>query len=130
MLDIVLSLVLGFVIGWRINQFLQLIAFKRILQELGISEVDMRRLAKKNGIELPDEPRDPEPAAPGPQPVIEIRIEQHQGQLFAWRLDTDQFLAQGQDSEGLQQILQERFRDSRIVVRRDQGGDLLQKNNA
>ena len=122
-MELLFTAIVAFVMGWRLSAAVNLSAFKRILQELGIRESDMRKLAAKNGIELP------EPEQPAEQPLeeIHIKLEQHQGVIYAFRKDNDQFLGQGVDRDSLIERLRQRLNNVRLIV--DEGGELLQKNN-
>ena len=122
-MELFLAVVLGFVIGYRVNQIAQVWAFKRILKELGIKDSDMRKLAERNGIELP-----PEPAKEPELEEIHIKLEQHQGQIYAFRVDNDGFLGQGPDRDQLIARLTQNLNNVRLIV--DEGADLLQKNNS
>jgi len=121
-MELFITAVIAFYVGYRVNQITQIWAFKRILQELGIRDADMRRLAQRNGIELP-----PEPAQEPELEEIHIKLEQHQGQIYAFRVDSDGFLGQGPDREQLIARLTENLTNVRLIV--DEGADLLQKNN-
>ncbi len=122
MIELILVFVAGVILGHRISSAVSQAAFKKILEELGIQEKDMRDLARRNGISLPE----PEAAEPELE-EIHIKLEQHQGQIYAFRADNDGFLAQGTDRESLIQHLQQRMMNVRLVI--DEGGELLQKNN-
>lgn len=105
------------------------LSFREILRDLGVTESQLRRLAEKNSIKIPTEnPRD---AITGEITVtpIEIRLEQHHGQIYAYRLDTDQFLGQGPDRDALIQRLTENLTNVRLIVAEENGADLLQKRH-
>lgn len=123
-MDIIIALIVGVIIGFKVNELLQVWAFQRILKELGITEQQMRELARKNGIVREDPSEDSE------LPELEVKIEQHQGILFAFRKDTDQFLGQGTDREQLIESLKANLVNVRVIVAREDGADLLQKNNS
>lgn len=111
---------LAFWAGFRINEWIMLAAFNKLIEELGISEDQLRTLAKSNGLDLPE----PEPTLPTLTP-IEIRIVQIDGQLYAYRLDDDQFLAQGPDREALIQRLTENLTNVKIIIDRENGADYI-----
>lgn len=122
-MDIIIALIVGVIIGFKVNELLQVWAFQRILKELGITEQQMRELARKNGIIREDPPEDSE------LPELEVKIEQHQGILFAFRKDTDQFLGQGTDREQLIESLKANLTNVRVIIAQEDGAELLQKNN-
>lgn len=125
MIELFLAFVLGAVVAYRVSQALYLISFRNVLKELGITDQQMRDLARKNGLELVE----PEPEQNSELPVMEVKIEQHQGILFAFRKDTDQFLGQGSDRDALIQRLTENLSNVRLIISEENGAELLQKNN-
>jgi hypothetical protein len=60
---------------------------------------------------------------------LEITLEQHQGVLYAYRKDNQQFLGQGADREGLIDSISKRMDNVRLIIDQADGADLLQKNN-
>ena len=81
-MEYLIVLFIGWYIGHRVATALQIMAFKRVLEDLKISEQQMRDLARKNGIELPEEPaKEPQMAE------YEITIEQHGDELYAFKAD-------------------------------------------
>ena len=64
-----------------------------------------------------------------PETIVEVTLEQHHGQLYAFRKDTDTFLGQGQDGDALIDRLNQNMAPCRVVIRKEDGADLLQKNN-
>jgi hypothetical protein len=124
MLEIIIMFGIGWFLGWGMNDALRTAAVKELLKELGIKDSDLRRLAAKNGIKLP------EAAAAEPElKIIEVRLEQHQGQIFAYRKDDDTFLGQGHDAEAVVKRLTENLEQCRVTVAEEDGAALLQKRH-
>ena len=124
MLELVIVFALGWIIGWRINDALRTAAIKALLKELGVTDQDLRAAAARNGIEIsaaPDTAAD--------ETVVEVKLEQHGGQIFAYRKSDDTFLAQGTDRDSLIERLNQTMRPCRILIDKEDGADLLQKNN-
>ncbi len=105
------------------------ISFREILRDLGVTEQQLRTLAAKNDIQIPTE--NPKDSITGEITLtpIEIRLEKIGDQIFAYRLDTDQFLGQGSDREALIQRLTENLTNVRLIVAQEDGADLLQKRH-
>lgn len=131
MLELIIVGFVSFYVGAKLKGIFMIITFRKMLQDLGVSQQHLRDFARRHGIELPDEnpsklaaelPSDPTAA------TIEIRIEQHQGQLFAWRISDEAFLAQGSDRESLFRSLEQRFGSGRYVVRKEEGADLIRES--
>jgi hypothetical protein len=122
MIEAVIIFALGFYLGHKLATLFHVAAFKKILDELGIKEQDMRQLARRAGLEhrLP-----PESTKESGLEEIHIKLEQHQGQIYAFRMDNDGFLGQGKDRDSLIQHLQQRMMNVRLIV--DEGGELIAK---
>lgn len=130
MLELIIVSFISFYLGAKLKGLYMIETFRRLLKELNISERHLRDYARRHGIQIPDE--DPETSSTASDATdrgrtTEIRIEQHQGQLFAWRVSDNTFLAQGADRESLFRSLEQRFGSGRYVVRKDEGADLIQE---
>ena len=124
MLEFIIVFALGWIIGWRINDAVRTAAIKALLKELGVTDQDLRAAAARNGIILADAPDTAADDA-----VVEVKLEQHGGQIFAYRKSDDTFLAQGTDRDSLIERLNQTMRPCRILIDKEDGADLLQKNN-
>ncbi len=124
LLEIIIVFALGWWLGSRFTSLMHLMSFKAVLKELDISNDQLRKLARKNGIALPE---DDAADSKDDLEVIHVKLEQHQGQIYAFRVDNDGFLAQGSDRESLINHIQQRMTGVRLII--DEGGELLQKNN-
>lgn len=123
MIELFIGLIVGFILGSRLKEAFMRLVFRDVLKDLGVTEQQLRKLAREHNIVVPEEL----PAAPAPEdlPTIEIKIEQHQGQLYAFRTDNDAFLGQGTDRESLIARIAERTQNVKYIVRKDQGADLI-----
>jgi hypothetical protein len=130
-MELLILVVIAFVFGWYmgnlVTTYLLALSFKQILNDLGVTNQQLRKLADNIGVELPDVN---ENTADGDQLTpLEVTIEQHQGVLYAYRKDNQQFLGQGTDREGLIDSISKRMTDVRLIIDTADGADLLQKNN-
>lgn len=119
-IEFLIAFAIGWFLGSKFTSTWLHITFREILRDLGVTADQMRTLANKNGLEIIE----PE-AKTSELPILEIRIEQHQGILFAFRKDNDQFLAQGPDREALIKRLTENLTNVRVVVDKEDGADLI-----
>lgn len=126
MLELVIVFILGAVIGGRLTHNIMMSATKRLLQDLGVKEADLRKFAEKQGITLPDTPQD----AAAELTVVEITLEQQGNQIFAYRKDDSTFLGQGHDKESLIEAIAHRMKDVRLVIAEEDGAELLQKSHS
>lgn len=129
LIEFLIVFALGCVIGSAVRAYWMSLTFREILRDLGVTEQQLRQLAARNGIEMaPELPRDSITGTVTVTP-IEIRLEQHHGQIYAYRLDTDQFLGQGPDRDALIQRLTENLTNVRLIIAEEHGADLLQKRH-
>ena len=124
MIEFIIVFALGWIIGWRINDALRTAAIRALLKELGVTDQDLRAAAARNGIILADAP---DTAAD--TTVVEIRLEQEGNQIYAYRKSDSTFLGQGSDTDSLIARLNQTLTPCRVVVSKEDGADLLLKNN-
>ena len=124
MLEFIIVFALGVLIGWRASDAIHTATLSMLLKELGVKEQDLRRVLGK--IKM-DHDLDPEPDTM--HATVGVRLEQEQGQIYAYRKDTAEFLGQGADAESLIARLNENMQPCRVVVDEADGADLLRKNN-
>jgi hypothetical protein len=124
MLEFIIVFALGWIIGWKINDAVRTTAIRHLLKELGITDQDLRAAAARNGIMLADAP---DTAAD--DTVVEVRLEQHEGQIYAYRKSDDTFLGQGTDRDSLIARLNQNLTPCRVLIDKEGGADLLQKSH-
>lgn len=113
MIEIILALLIGIWIGRTVTNAINQFTFRQILDDLNVSTQDLERLN-------PDDDQD--------SSIVEVKLEQHQGQIYAFRKDTDQFLGQGPDRESLVQRLQQEFSvGTTVVIREADGAELIKQ---
>ena len=111
---------LGWAIGSAVTRAWLLWTFRELLKDLGITTDQLQTLARKNGLEIAElEEKSQE------LPTLEVRIEQHQGVLYAYRKDDDHFLGQGPDREQLIDRLKENLTNVRLIIREEDGAELI-----
>jgi hypothetical protein len=112
--------ILGAAWGWFLCDRWHTRMIGEILQRAGVTDDKLRNLITDLRSELP---KDHEDALPD----VEVKVEQHGGQLYAYRVDNDEFLGQGTDRETLLAAINEKSKTNfNMIVRKDQGGELLQ----
>lgn len=116
-----LGFAVGCFVGSKIATYIHVISFKKIMEDLDISEQQLKKLIKANGIDLPEND-----SGINELEVCEIRIEQHQGQLYAFRKVDDHFLGQGTDRDTLIERLKQQFqKDTKLVITEEDGANLI-----
>jgi hypothetical protein len=118
-LYIILAAAIGFVVGAKVSHIWQQFVFTEILKDLGVTDQQLKNLIK-----------DAAATDDGDQlERLEIRIDEHQGQLYAYTLEDNRFLGQGKDREQLIEHLKLNLTNVRLIIQEENGGTLLQKNN-
>lgn len=123
--------IVAFVVGWRLGMEVHARIFAKMLEELGVTEEALDRLLKN----LKKEQGKEEPEASQEEieeellEEIPIKIEQHQGQLYAFRVDNDAFLGQGADRESLIKRLTETMNGVRLTVSEENGSRYIRETS-
>ena len=122
MIELLIITVAAFLVGWKASEFWMLITFKTLLEDLKVSESDLRRVAQEKGINLPeriDAKSEPELAE------LEVRLEKIGDTIYAYSIKDDQFLGQGTDRDTLIQRLTENLTNVRVTIAKEHGADLI-----
>lgn len=118
-LTFVLGCVLGAIVGWRVCDRFHQSMLTEILKSAGIGETELKRALENLRVELPEDHEDA-------LPKVEVRIEEVGGSLYAYRVDTDEFLGQGVDATALIARITEINKTNFIlVVSKENGSDLV-----
>ena len=110
MIDFALLFVLGAFVGYKVASALHTRMISFILKELNVTDKDLRNLAKKAGMDLPEES-----TADSDMDEYEIVVEKHGDELYAFKVDGE-FLGQGRDRDTLVARIAERFKNVRFTV--------------
>jgi hypothetical protein len=127
-------LLIGIFIGIKLSDAFHRIMISKILLDLGITPEQLKQMETKLLDELKAE--DPEAyqeiiatksnTAAG-KTLVKVKLEQHQGVLFAYREDDMTFIGQGTDQDSLIASITHRLKGVTVEIT---NGELLQKNNA
>jgi len=118
---IILAFVVGYWCGSKATALLHTAATRFLLDELKIKPQQLKAVHDGVAQRLADLDSDRE--------VIDVRLEQHQGVIFAYRSDDGLFLGQGTNQEDLVKSIMGRLSNCTVRIQEDQGAELLQKNN-
>jgi uncharacterized protein YneF (UPF0154 family) len=122
-LVVVVLMTLGFIIGAWVSSIFHRSIMREFLKELGYdTEEKLRDLHERLAKKLTAD----NSAALDGKPVIKIRLEQHQGVLFAYREDDSTFLGQGNTREDLVASIMHRIRGCTIEI---VNGELLRESH-
>ena len=122
-LVVVVLMSLGFIIGAWISSIFYRSVIREFLKELGYDTPEkLRELHDR----IADKLTADNSAAVDGDPVIKIRLEQHQGVIFAYREDDSTFIGQGNTREDLLASIMHRIRGCTVEI---VNGELLRENN-
>jgi ferritin-like protein len=114
---------LGFIVGAWISSIFYRSVIREFLKELGYDTPEkLRELHDR----IADRLTADNSAALDGKPVIKIRLEQHQGIIFAYREDDQTFIGQGNTREDLLASIMHRIRGCTVEI---VNGELLRENN-
>ena len=116
-LAFLIGCLVGIFVGWKINDRLHTSLTTDLLKTVGVTESDIRQAITKLQSDSSEEDQ---------LPRVEVRIEEVNGGLYAYRLDTQEFLGQGTDQTTLIDRIKEVNKTNFIlVVSQSNGADLL-----
>ena len=117
-----LGLALGGFVGWTAASRFHVAMIGDILARAGVTPERLQTMMAEMKEELGEELDESE------FPKVEIKIEQHNNTLYAFRKDNDQFLGQGADRETLLKTIAEKFTNVTLVVAEADGAALVKEN--
>ena len=116
-LAFLIGCLVGIFVGWKINDRLHTSLTTDLLKTVGVTEADLRQAITKLQRDSSEEAE---------LPRVEVRIEEVNGGLYAYRIDTQEFLGQGTDQTTLIDRIKEVNKTNFIlVVSQSNGADLL-----
>jgi hypothetical protein len=122
-MEYIITFIVAFWLGSKLSTIWNRIVFRDVLKDLGVTDKQIQKLAEERGLDYTD-PTEEEGAEPE-LTSVEIKLEQHQGVIYAFRLDDDKFLGQGADREELIESLKKNLRDVRLIIAEEHGARLI-----
>jgi hypothetical protein len=126
MIELIIAAAVGIFIGWRASRQVHLDGFRQLLKALKVTEEDLLRAMIK--IQSKEWQLDDDEGSKD-HTVVDVKLEQEGTEIFAYRKSDNQFLAQGSNADSLIARLNENLTPCKVVVAKEDGADLLQKNN-
>lgn len=111
----------GFYVGYKVNDYFTRMAVHSMLEDMGITPEQMKQIERKAIAAAAAEDEDG-------LPIMEIRIEEHSGMLYAFRKDNDEFLGQGATKEALIDRLGEKLRQVKLSIAQADGAAFIGEN--
>ena len=119
---IILAVALGFVIGWRVNEHIHQSILTDLLKRAGVTAEDLEKALDKLSTEIDED------VTALTSAKVYVRVERVNDQIFMFRKDTNEFLAQGTTARDLLDALTKRFKDMEFTVTKEDGAELLKEN--
>jgi hypothetical protein len=126
MTELIIVGILGIFIGWQSAKRVHLDGFRQLLRALKVTEEDLLRAMIK--IQSREWQLDADEGS-ADSTVVDVKLEQEGTEIFAYRKSDNQFLAQGSNADSLIERLNQNLTPCKVVVAKEDGADLLQKNN-
>jgi hypothetical protein len=126
MTELIIVGLVGILIGWQAAKRVHLQGFRELLRALKVTEQDLLRAMIK--IQSPEWQLEDHEGTKD-ETVVDVKLEQQGTEIFAYRKSDDQFLAQGSDADSLIARLNQNLTPCKVVVAKEDGADLLLKNN-
>lgn len=129
-IDYIICLSLGFYCGYKVAEAVVMWLTVKALKEIGIDERKLHEMLGQLQGQNPAASTN-QIAAESEQelPKVAIWIEQQDAILYAYRKDTGQFLGQATSQEALIERLGEKMRNVKLIVAREDGGELMGGHN-
>lgn len=99
----------GFMIAWRLAKQFYRHILKDIIRESGFTDEELQKINERMKQIVAAEDQ----AAP---PRVDIKLEQHDNTFYAYRQDTDEFLAQAEDYATMIALIHKRLGNVTVLV--------------
>lgn len=131
-MELIILAVIGFAVGWAIGASITRVLLSRVfadmLKDLNVGTDQLRSYAEKNGLKF--EKIETKDNGEESEVIVNVKIEEHHGCLYAFRKDDDKFLGQGSTREELIERISHEFSGTiRMVVAKEDGADLIKQTS-
>ena len=123
LLAFVLGCILGAIVGYRVADQLHKALIPDIFRRAGVTPEKLESVMKDLQKEI-----DVEEGRTNEFPKLEIKVEQHGEFMFAYRKDTDLFLAQGRTRDELIAMIGQKVANVTLVISEADGAKLIKEN--
>jgi hypothetical protein len=123
LLAFVLGCILGAIVGYKVADALHKTLIPDIFRRAGVTPEKLEAVMKDLQKEI-----NQEEGVADEFPKLEIKVEQHGEFMFAYRKDTDQFLAQGKTRDELINMISQKVANVTLVISEADGAMLIKEN--
>jgi hypothetical protein len=109
----------GAYLGYKVNELLMAHVFRKMLDDAGITTNQLNQFSDhwKAKLGTEDESVTLE--------IVEVKIEKHNDQLFAFHVGSDEFIAQGRTKEDLLAAIEKRMTNVKLVISQEHGAEFV-----
>lgn len=118
-LSFIIVFVCGAYCGYKINELLMAHIFRSMLEDAGITDRRLNQFADHWKTKLGD--ADDSVTLE----IVEVKIERVNDQLFAFYLDSNEFIAQGNTKEDLLAAIELRMTNVKLVISPEHGAEFV-----
>lgn len=111
----------GAFVGYKINEMLMVFIFRRMIDEAGISTKDLEKFTDHWKDKLGQDDEDESVTLSN----IEVKIEKHNDTLYAFKLENDEFIAQGKTKEDLLAAIEKRMNNVKLIISQENGAEFV-----
>lgn len=118
-LSFIIVFVCGAYIGYKLNELLMVRIFRSMLDDAGITDKQLNQFAEhwKTKLGTEDDSVTLE--------IVEVKIEKVNDQLYAFRVENDEFIAQGKTKEDLLAAIEKRMTNVKLVISPEHGAEFV-----
>lgn len=105
--------------GYKLNELMMVWIFRKMLDDAGITTKQLDQFADhwKTKLGTQDESVELED--------VEVKIEKHNDQLYAFRADSNEFIAQGKSKEDLLDAIEKRMSNVKLIISQEHGAEFV-----
>lgn len=110
----------GAYLGYKFNELIMAHIFRKMLADAGITTNQLNQFADHWKVKLGQEADDSVTLE-----IVEVKIERVNDQLFAFHLDSNEFIAQGRTKEDLLAAIEKRMTNVKLVISQEHGAEFV-----
>jgi hypothetical protein len=117
-IDLIIAFIVGGYVGYKIQEKLMFMTMMDMFRRAGITNKDLGKFVDHWKEELDVEEADL-------REEVDIRVEQHGADLYAFRKDNQEFIGQGNSKESLISRLAETMTGKKLLISEGDGAELI-----
>ena len=121
--DTILSILIfaaGMYCGYKLNELLMAHVVRNMMEDAGITTKQLEKFSDHWKTKLGDEEDESVTLE-----IVEVKIEKVDDQLFAFHLDSNEFIAQGKTKEDLLAAIEKRMTNVKLVISQEHGAEFV-----